>query len=158
MARAVALPGTARCDRDDALQHALLELLRRREQLAALTDAELLAYGQAVARAALVRAHRGHCRRKRREGAWATWRDLLVPGPGPRLEAVEALGSWLRAVRSLPAEQQRVVLACDVQFTPVAKVAAELGEPTGTVRSRLRAARLHLRAHEASARSADDAR
>ena len=74
--------------------------------------------------------------------------ELADEGRDPeRSAAVSELGRKVQqALEELPARQREVLVLCDLEERSASEVAALLGIPTGTVKSRLRLARRKLRA------------
>lgn len=109
----------------------------------------------ADARGWLVRttAHRAlhhsrcHARRARREESVAASRTELDPSFDPRrmLETRELGVEIVRAIRALPDEYRRVFELYEIGGLDYDAIAARLGVPPGTVRSRLHRARVDLR-------------
>lgn len=119
-------------DVDDAVQEALLSLSR---------SVSVLRHARAVS-TWLFRVVRRHCHRL---GRLALRVDLW---DDDRLDAV--VGRWpdevlrlslARALESLPAHHREVVLLRDVQELTIEEIAAQLGESTAAVKSRLHRAR-----------------
>ena len=72
--------------------------------------------------------------------------DLPDPGPGPveRAEAAERWDCIRRAVRQLPEEYRAALLLRETGGLSYDEIAAALGVPKGTVKSRIARARLQL--------------
>lgn len=68
------------------------------------------------------------------------------PGPEQVILAAETAAEVWRALESLPADQRAAAILRYYLELPEAETAARLGTPTGTVKSRLSAARSKLRA------------
>lgn len=66
-------------------------------------------------------------------------------GPGADLERAELAGWVHAALRRLSGEHREVIFMKDFEGLPYGEIAAALGVPVGTVRSRLYRARLDLR-------------
>ena len=88
-------------------------------------------------------------REKRPEMAWDD--PEMVPDPAPPADQAVATQQGERQVRGalalLPDEQAEVVTLSFYEDTPHAEIAARLGIPLGTVKSRLRLAMKRLRAN-----------
>ena len=136
-----------RADADDAIQDALVALWR---ELPRLRDA---ARFNAWADRILVNSCRLVLRRRRR----ATVREIPVPGArsdrpgGDSLPAVESgeMGTvdrdvFRRAFETLDADARALIVLRHLEDRPVTEIAAVLGVPEGTVKSRLFTARRAL--------------
>jgi RNA polymerase sigma-70 factor, ECF subfamily len=85
----------------------------------------------------------------RAQGAWAEQCDAVVSSavrPGERLERDELAARVRDAVASLPPDQQDALARAFFQGRTHQEIAEELGEPLGTVKTRIRAAMQKLRA------------
>ncbi len=84
----------------------------------------------------------------RRGGMWSRFARtvrLQQSGPERALERAEGRDALLEAIASLPREDQEVIHLRYFLELPEAEVAAVVGIPTGTAKSRLNRARRHLR-------------
>ncbi|MBX2803534.1 MAG: sigma-70 family RNA polymerase sigma factor [Myxococcales bacterium] len=68
-----------------------------------------------------------------------------APGPGERVEHADVTVRVWAAIDTLPPHQREVLVLCDLEERPDSEVAAMLGVPKNTVKSRLRRARAALR-------------
>jgi RNA polymerase sigma-70 factor (ECF subfamily) len=118
-------------DAEDAVQEALTRAAARWARIGGYQTPEAW-----VRRVAMNLATDGFRRARRRLAVAARLRQGPDPGSSPldRLAVAEAL-------RSLPLDQRAVVVLHHLLDLPVAQVAAELGVPVGTVKSRLARAR-----------------
>jgi RNA polymerase sigma-70 factor (ECF subfamily) len=83
-------------------------------------------------------------RRRRGEAAW----ERVANGhanPGARLEAAELEDALRRAIAALDEERRIVVILRDLEGLAYEEIAAALGLPLNTVRSRLHRARMELK-------------
>ena len=87
---------------------------------------------EAWLRTTAVNAHRSRWR-KMRNGRRA--RELMLPPGDP--ESLEQHIEIVTALRALPEAQRAVIALHYLADLPVEQIAAELGVPTGTVKSRL---------------------
>ncbi|MBI2301114.1 MAG: RNA polymerase sigma factor [Armatimonadetes bacterium] len=126
---------------DDAVQEVLLLLWTRRAEYRATGRFE--AYVLTLARHHWLNAQR---RARRRETAELA-DDAVGVGPGPEAEALasEQQRRLARAVQALPAAHRQVLELATVAGLCQDEVAARLGLPLGTVKSRLYYARRKLR-------------
>lgn len=94
----------------------------------------------------------------KRRRAWVRrWLPGAVPdeaddGPDParRTEQSEVADAVWQALEALPAHHREVLVLCDLEERPDSEVAELLGVPKGTVKSRLRRARIGLRSRVGS--------
>ncbi len=130
--------GGPRVDPEDAAHDILLIALTRLDKLRARSAWRAWLYG--ITRRVLAR---------HRRAAWVRrWVDDLRPdtrdesaGPAERAVLSERAGQVQRILEGLPARQREVLVLCDAEERSAPEVAAMLGIPEGTVRSRLRSAR-----------------
>jgi RNA polymerase sigma-70 factor (ECF subfamily) len=128
---------------DELVQEAMLAVWRKAGQFDP---------GRAGAAAwifAIARNLRVDALRRRRDPGLAA--DLVdppsdEPGPDERLAGAQAAAQLRRALADLPAEQIEVIRAAYYADRPHSEIAAQLGLPLGTVKSRLRLALQRLRA------------
>ena len=106
-----------------------------------------------IARIARNRAIDVYRQRKSREvRASAGWEELKqaaavpAPHPGERMEMAHLQGRVREAVASLPLEQKTALAMAFFQGFTHKEIAVELGEPLGTIKTRIRAAMQKLRA------------
>ncbi len=142
VARWCARLGGPRVDPEDAAQDVMATAVRKYPSLRDPTQLEPWLYG--ITRRVLA-AHR-------RRVWWSRWLpgapiDRPDPSQSPERDAIaqeraRRLQEWLER---LPAEQREVVVLCALEERSSPEVAALLGLPTGTVKSRLRLAMARLR-------------
>ena len=90
-------------------------------------------------------------RRSRDDRASASWEDLKqaatapAPHPGERMEMARLQGRVREAVASLPPDQRTALALAFFQGRTHKEIAEELGEPLGTIKTRIRAAMQKLR-------------
>ncbi len=90
-------------------------------------------------------------RRSRDDRASAGWEELKQaatapsPHPGERMETARLQGRVREAVASLPPDQKTALTLAFFQGLTHKEIAEELGEPLGTVKTRIRAAMQKLR-------------
>lgn len=134
--------GGPKVDAEDAAQDVLLTAWKRFDSLREVEAFEAWLYG--ITRRVLA----GHRRRAwvRRWSA-AVLPEAVDPGRSPREEAElsEISAEVQRILEALPAAQREVLVLSDVEERTDAEVAAILGIPSGTVKSRLRLARGRFR-------------
>jgi RNA polymerase sigma-70 factor (ECF subfamily) len=118
-------------DAEDAVQEALTRAAARWARISEYQVPEAW-----VRRVAMNLASDGFRRARRRLVVAARLRPGPDPGPSP-LDTMAVT----EALRSLPLDQRKVVVLHHLLDLPVAQVAAELGVPVGTVKSRLARAR-----------------
>ncbi|QLQ38608.1 SigE family RNA polymerase sigma factor [Micromonospora robiginosa] len=120
----------------DLTQEAFCRALERWSRVAAYDDPSAfvrrVAWNLATSRLRRVRTAVRHLARQREEH---------VPGPEPdRVVLLEALST-------LPADQRRAIVLHHLAHLSVAEIAAQVGAPEGTVRSRLSRGRAALAGH-----------
>jgi RNA polymerase sigma-70 factor, ECF subfamily len=87
-------------------------------------------------------------REAKARGAWADQRDAVVLSavhPGEGMVRDELAAKVRQAVAALPAEQQEALARAFFKGQTHQEIAEELGEPLGTVKTRIRAAMQRLR-------------
>lgn len=137
-----ASPATA----EDLAQEAMLAVWRRAETFDP-RRASVSTWAITIARNKQIDLLRGASRRH--DVAWSpTAADVPADDPDPELSLHhEQSGSIVRrAVRSLPPAQEQVLSKAFGEAKSHREIAAELGLPLGTVKSRIRLALAHLRA------------
>jgi RNA polymerase sigma-70 factor (ECF subfamily) len=121
-------------DAEDAVQEAFVTALRKRRELARVDNPE------AWVRVVAVNNLRGGWRHasvvRRYQGR--------VPGPGAPVEVGPEHVAIVRALAEVDPDQRRAVVLHYLADLSVSEVAAELGVPEGTVKSRLARARARL--------------
>jgi len=130
-------PGTA----EDAVQEVFLELWRRPERFQP-DRGSLGTYLRTMTRARVVDRHRSDTARRRREA--------VVPGAGGEdVEAAVAAALTAAAVRvaiaRLPGSEREAIELAYFGGRSYRQAAAELGQPEGTVKSRIRSGLRQLR-------------
>lgn len=146
--RALAVQLVGGCAADDLVQDTYLAALDRKAE-----PRDGRAWLVTVMRRLASNTRRGELRERDRRVAWAeaevTQRAAgpraAGPTPATRLERLELQQALLAAVGELPPDFAEVVLRCHMDGQTPAAVAAELGLPAGTVRSRLARALVQLR-------------
>ncbi|RCW65221.1 sigma-70 family RNA polymerase sigma factor [Pseudorhodoferax soli] len=137
--------GTEPCLAEEIAQDALLLLWRK----AALFDAKRASVGTwlfTIARNLRVDRLRG-------QGAALVHADATelddvaddTPPVDERLHTAQLCARMRVVLRTMPAEQARVLRLCYFEDQPHTRIASTLGLPLGTVKSRMRAALAHLR-------------
>ncbi len=121
-------------DAEDAVQEAFVTAIRKRPLLAQVDNRE--AWVRTVALRRLQRGWR-HSAVVRRYAA-------AVPGPQTPVELSPEHVALVAALAQLEPDQRRVVVLHHLADLPTAEIAAELGIPQGTVKSRLARARTRL--------------
>lgn len=121
-------------DAEDAVQEAFVTAIRKRRLLAQVDNRE--AWVRTVALRRLQRGWR-HSAVVRRYAA-------AVPGPQTPVELNPEHVALVAALAQLEPDQRRVVVLHHLADLPTAEIAAELGIPQGTVKSRLARARTRL--------------
>jgi RNA polymerase sigma factor (sigma-70 family) len=119
---------------EDAVQEAFVVAIRKRRQLAEVTNPEAWLRTVAVNR---VRSHWRHAEVVRRFMP-------AVPGPQAPVEVGPDHVALVRALGQLDDGLRRVVVLHHLADLGTAEIAAELGIPEGTVKSRLSRARSRL--------------
>lgn len=135
--------GGPRVDPEDAAHDILIIALTRLPRLRARGAWRSWLYG--ITRRVLAR---------HRRTAWVRrWVDDLKPdtrdegaGPAEWASLSERAGHVQAILEGLPARQREVLVLCDAEERSAPEVAAMLGIPEGTVRSRLRTARQRFQA------------
>ncbi len=87
-------------------------------------------------------------RDSRAKGAWEELKkaaEAPAPDPGERMETERLHARVREAVASLPAEQKAALTLAYFQGLTHQEIAAQLGEPLGTIKTRIRAAMQKLR-------------
>lgn len=135
---------------EKASEEATVEVFQRLWTRAASFDPErgkVLAWTLTITRSVALEALRA----RRREGAFRTALDDAPeateerPGPLVRAEASETAVKVEAALRALPREQERVLRAAFFGGLSYREVAETLGQPIGTVKTRIRAGLAALR-------------
>jgi RNA polymerase sigma-70 factor (ECF subfamily) len=121
---------------EDAVQEAFVTAIRKRRQLEAVGNHEAWLRTVAVNR---LRSGWRHARVVQRL-------QPRVPGPQAPVEVGPDHVALVQALRTLDVDTRRVVVLHHVADLGTAEVAAELGIPEGTVKSRLSRARARLAA------------
>ncbi|MEV0004184.1 SigE family RNA polymerase sigma factor [Micromonospora sp. NPDC050980] len=120
----------------DLTQEAFCRALERWPRIAAYDDPSAfvrrVAWNLATSRLRRMRTALRHLARQREEH---------VPGPEPDRVAL------LAALATLPADQRRAIVLHHLAHLSVAEIAAQVGAPEGTVRSRLSRGRAALAGH-----------
>ncbi|HQR25962.1 MAG TPA: SigE family RNA polymerase sigma factor [Nocardioides sp.] len=119
---------------EDAVQDAFVTAIRKRRQLSGVTNPEAWVRTVAVNQ---VRAGWRHAVVVRRYGA-------KVPGPQAPVEVGPDHVQLVAALAQLDVDQRLVVVLHHLADLPVTDIAAELGVPVGTVKSRLSRGRSRL--------------
>lgn len=137
--------GTEPCLAEEIAQEALLVLWRK----AALFDGARASVGTwlfTIARNLRVDRLRGQGSALLRADA-AELDDVADESPhmDERLHTAQLCARMRAALRTMPAEQARVLRLCYFEDQPHSRIADTLGLPLGTVKSRMRAALAHLR-------------
>ena len=143
--RVLVVAGVATVCAEDIVQDTLVDLVSREQQLGMLTDAELRSYARCAALGFASKYFRGEHRRSRREAAWGL---TMAPWPQNAVEHIErhrAFAELYVRLLALPASLAASVFLCDLEGKTCEEAAAELRIPTGTIKTRLRKARLVLR-------------
>ena len=94
----------------------------------------------------VLRQHRS--RETRSRGAWEELKkdaETPAPDPGERLETQRLHAQVREAVSSLPPEQKAALTLAYFQGLTHQEIASQLGEPLGTIKTRIRAAMQKLR-------------
>lgn len=131
--------GGPRIDAEDAAQDVLERILRK---LARLDD-------PATFPAWLFQTCRGVVAQHRRRvwlRRWVGAPDVSIPDGRPRPDADPVAAQVHVALDRLDADLREVLVLCDLEERPAPEVAGLLGIPEGTVRSRLRRARVDFAA------------
>jgi RNA polymerase sigma-70 factor (ECF subfamily) len=132
--RAVVLVTGSVEEAQDCLQEAYIRAADRWQSVSGHDSPEAW-----VRRVALHLAYDGHRRlRVRRRGALAAPRPEPVPGPDATSTDI------VRAVRSLPRDEQEVIIRHHLLDMTVGETARELGRPEGTVKAQLVRGRARL--------------
>lgn len=128
-------------DPEAAAQEVLLVLVRRQDELKEGGSLQAWAWGITVRTLAAERRR--------------VWLRRWIPGPVPErpveadadtdLERHQLAAQVRRVLDDLTDAQRHVIVLCDVESRPRAEVAAMLGVPEGTLKSRLRLARAAFR-------------
>lgn len=131
--------GGPRIDAEDAAQDVLERVLRK---LGGLRDpATFPAWLFATCRGVIAQHRRRAWLRR-----WVGAPDESVIDPGPRADADPVAAGVHAALDELSAELREVLVLCDLEERPAPEVARLVGLPEGTVRSRLRRARVDFAA------------
>ncbi len=154
LARHLTRVGTPTSEIDDVAQQAFVVAAGKLHEVPEGEErAFLFGVGMRLAR----NARRGLSRRLR---AWD--RLSLLTDDSPSHEELEdsrrARARIQEALLDMPADLRTVFIACDLEDTPMAELALELGVPEGTVASRLRRARERVREWLVSATERHDPR
>ena len=129
-------------DAEDVAQEAFVQAYRRFRQLRDRTRFRAWLV-RMTWRLALDR-QRGERRRLTRDTTWANGAPITVPAPAEPLERLRAQELW-RAIDVLPPKLRMVLVLANIEGHGMADVAALLGIPAGTVKSRLFEARRRLK-------------
>jgi RNA polymerase sigma-70 factor (ECF subfamily) len=119
---------------EDAVQDAFVTAIRKRRQLSGVTNPEAWVRTVAVNQ---VRGGWRHAAVVRRYG-------VKVPGPQAAVEVGPDHVALVTALAQLEREQREVVVLHHLADLGIADIAAELGVPVGTVKSRLSRGRSRL--------------
>ena len=120
---------------EDAVQEAFLKLARL-----GIPPDDPLAWLYRATRNAAIDAGKSQRRRERREQSSAR-RDWFVPGEVDGLSSEEAVA----AMERLPAEQREVIEIAYYTGLSHSEIAAKLGQPLGTIKTRIRTGMMLLR-------------
>lgn len=123
-----------RAEAEDVVQEAFVRLVPRWSKISTYDDPE------AWVRAVAFRILSNRFRRARTAAAASRRREGAAPAAEPSGEGVDVA----RALAALPLGQRQVVVLHHLLDLPVAEIAAALGIPAGTVKSRLSRARIAL--------------
>ena len=127
----VAIVAASRAEAEEVVQEAFIRLLPRWSTVARYDNPE--AWVRSVALKVLSNRHR-HARIARRVLGRRVPIEHIAPASADRVDV-------RRALAALPLAQRQVVVLHYLLDLPVGEIAAELGLPTGTVKSRLSRAR-----------------
>jgi RNA polymerase sigma-70 factor (ECF subfamily) len=119
---------------EDAVQEAFVTAVRKSHQLAAVSDPEAWVRKVAVNRLRGVWRHSAVVRRY----------QAAIPGPQNEPEVMADHVALVTALAALDADQRLVVVLHHLADLGTAQIAAELGIPEGTVKSRLSRGRSRL--------------
>ena len=134
--------GGPRIDPEDAAHDVFLVVLRR---LPGLSDpAAFRSWLFSISRRVVAAHRRRAWVRRWLPGAPPEERET-APDPLRRAEQSDVATQVWAAIEKLPSHQREVLVLCDLEERADAEVAEMLGVPKGTVKSRLRRARLALR-------------
>lgn len=133
-----------------AAEEVAVEVYDQAWRLARLYDTakgSVSAWLATMARTRAIDRRRGRERRARREGALDADAEPPTAGAGPAdaSSALERSSIVRRAMDDLPVEQRRAVEAAFFQGLTHVEVAAALGAPLGTIKTRIRTAMASLR-------------
>lgn len=126
-------------DADDAVQETLLQALRCPPQQGATTGAWL----KQVLRNVVRKSHRSSTRRAERERGRGT--PLQADQPTEHMERIEQASALLAAMRQLSSEKRDAVELRYLEGLPPRAIAARLGVPVDTVKTRLKRGLAELR-------------
>jgi RNA polymerase sigma-70 factor (ECF subfamily) len=121
-------------DAEDAVQEGFVTALRKQRQLAGVQNPEAWIRTTAV----------NHLRSRWRHAAVVRKYQPRVPGPQAPLEVGPEHVAIVTALARVDADQRQVVVLHYLADLGTAEIAAELGIPEGTVKSRLSRARTKL--------------
>lgn len=121
-------------DAEDAVQEAFITAIRKRRTLRAVQNPEAW-----IRTVALHRLHSGW-----RHAAVVRRHQVADRGPEPTLELSPEHVALVTALRQLDPDQREVVVLHHLADLSVAEIAAVLGVPVGTVKSRLGRGRARL--------------
>jgi RNA polymerase sigma factor (sigma-70 family) len=138
----VRIPGP---DAEDAAQQVLAELSRDPAFMASCRDDAHLGAAIWLAICRVRTARRIGQRRREQESAWASCSGLQVD-PERLIVVRDIFSLFAESVMRLPETQRLVVIVCVIEGYSHAEAAERLGIRPGTVKSRLRAGMLKLRA------------
>jgi len=133
---------------EDVALEVYLQAWRQAERFDAATGSAL-AWLSTLARTRAIDAWRARRRQAARQEALDVQAELLVseaPGPEARGQQAERAARVRTAVDALPPEQRRALQAAFFSGLTHVEVAAALGQPLGTVKTRIRAGLTALRA------------
>ena len=133
---------------EDVALEVYLQAWRQAERFDAATGSAL-AWLSTLARTRAIDAWRARRRQAARQETLDPQADTLVseaPGPDARGQMAERAARVRTAVDALPPEQRRVLQAAFFSGLTHVEVAAALGQPLGTVKTRIRAGLTALRA------------
>jgi RNA polymerase sigma-70 factor, ECF subfamily len=121
-------------DAEDAVQEGFVAAVRKHRQLAQVQNPEAWVRTTAI----------NHLRSRWRHAAVVRKYQPRVPGPQPSMEVGPEHVAIVTALAEVDATQREVVVLHYLADMGTAEIAAELGVPEGTVKSRLARARARL--------------
>ncbi len=135
LVRVLTVASGSQPDAEEVVQEAFVRLLPRWSKVRGYADPE--AWVREVAFRLLSNRRRGHRAAERTLSRYRQGGQELQPPDGDRVDVT-------RALAVLPAQQRHVVVLHHLLGLPVEQIAAELGVPAGTVKSRLARGRAAL--------------